>query len=388
MLKIWFTCAFVISFGTLNAQSESSSALEASKQLQELDRQLGLLKEKKAMITDILQTTEEISLIVKNITYNYDQALFDSIPSLLNRIESAVTNQLKEDAILTLYRSILRLNRFNTDTYRPALEELNRLKKYTLPLMKEPTEAQKFRDLKLQELRLQILNRIESEYDGSHEMLPEIVYFNSLGNLDVQRTLSQSGTIRNKVNSVFLQDLTERVSVNDFEKLTNIFNGSIQSFKASINLEESQLDSQIKEQEKKYNNLLDKQNEIDNAVLDFLKYLMGFIILLFLIPLFYKKDEKAFRILFKRGLLLHLVTVFLLIVIILLLGITGRLQSDVIATLLGGISAYVLKDGIQNRGKKDKPSSDVSTTIVPDNSTPRIPPTDASDTTTDSGLVT
>jgi hypothetical protein len=102
--------------------------------------------------------------------------------------------------------------------------------------------------------------------------------------------------------------------------------------------------------------LLKNISEIENQgtnrfLLLFALPIFGLILLsLMIIPTFYSTD-KVISMIFERGLLLQIITVFLLIGTVLILGIGGILQKDVLGTLLGGISVYVL----QNRGKNDEP---------------------------------
>ncbi len=50
---------------------------------------------------------------------------------------------------------------------------------------------------------------------------------------------------------------------------------------------------------------------------------------------------------YESGIVLDLITVFLLTTTTLMLGLSDRLNSEVLGTLLGGISGYVLGRGTQ-----------------------------------------
>jgi hypothetical protein len=65
------------------------------------------------------------------------------------------------------------------------------------------------------------------------------------------------------------------------------------------------------------------------------------LVALLLVPLLYKNIDLQ-RAIFSSGLMLELMTVFLLTGAIILLGLDGRIPAEVIGTLLGGISGYVL----------------------------------------------
>jgi hypothetical protein len=65
---------------------------------------------------------------------------------------------------------------------------------------------------------------------------------------------------------------------------------------------------------------------------------------LLLIPAVYKGTPAVDHI-FQSGLLLELMTVFLLTSAILLLGASNKINAEVLGTLIGGISGYVLGKG-------------------------------------------
>jgi hypothetical protein len=65
------------------------------------------------------------------------------------------------------------------------------------------------------------------------------------------------------------------------------------------------------------------------------------LIALFLAPLLYRSEDTRKSIV-TSGLLVELMTVFLLTTAVIILGVDGRIQAEVIGTLLGGVSGYVL----------------------------------------------
>jgi len=74
------------------------------------------------------------------------------------------------------------------------------------------------------------------------------------------------------------------------------------------------------------------------------------LVVLMLIPKFYENADTR-KMIFEKGILLQLITVFLLTSIILLLGIGNKLNSEVLGTLLGGISVYVLQQSSKAMGQ-------------------------------------
>lgn len=62
---------------------------------------------------------------------------------------------------------------------------------------------------------------------------------------------------------------------------------------------------------------------------------------LLLAPLLYRSEDSR-RSIITTGMLVELTTVFLLTVAVIILGVDGRIQAEIIGTLLGGVSGYVL----------------------------------------------
>lgn len=90
-----------------------------------------------------------------------------------------------------------------------------------------------------------------------------------------------------------------------------------------------------------------KKQSIDRMLIVIALPTFGIIILLLMcVPRLYNQQEHALKAIFEKGLLIQLITVFLLTVTILILGIGGKLSPEVLGTLLGGISVYVLQKTI------------------------------------------
>jgi hypothetical protein len=86
-----------------------------------------------------------------------------------------------------------------------------------------------------------------------------------------------------------------------------------------------------------------ERQRIDKILLIYVLPGFGIILLLMIyLPKFYTELEIK-KIIFEKGLLLQLITVFLLTISILILGIGDKINSEVLGTLLGGISVYVLQ---------------------------------------------
>jgi hypothetical protein len=106
------------------------------------------------------------------------------------------------------------------------------------------------------------------------------------------------------------------------------------------------------------------ENNLRKILAKFVLPFYGIIaLLLLLIPYVYKKifnEEKANYVLlkiFEQNLLLKIFAVFILTASILILGIGGIIEENVLGTLLGGISVYVLQSSL---GKKNGENGDAT----------------------------
>jgi hypothetical protein len=110
-----------------------------------------------------------------------------------------------------------------------------------------------------------------------------------------------------------------------------------------------------------------KQRYIDKMLITYALPIFGVIVIfLMLIPAVYKlikidtgtgdeaQTNNLMSMIFEKGILLQIFTVFILTVSILILGIGGKISSEVLGTLLGGISVYVLQNTFKNNGQEGK----------------------------------
>lgn len=140
------------------------------------------------------------------------------------------------------------------------------------------------------------------------------------------------------------------------------FRELISNFSSSLSKELRLLGNQINNAESTKQNL---KNELDQIIKDYeiavestkdrmlihtaLPIFGIIIILLLIIPYLYKSNPNLIAAIIEKRLLLQIFTVFILIISILLLGIGGKLTSEVLGTLLGGISVYVLQNSLDNK---------------------------------------
>ncbi|MBS1589267.1 MAG: hypothetical protein JST52_06595 [Bacteroidetes bacterium] len=128
-----------------------------------------------------------------------------------------------------------------------------------------------------------------------------------------------------KIASTFLAE-AQRISV---EKL--IYKASADSTQNQI----STLNKNIDE--------LQKSNKDRMLMIVVIPLFAAIVVLMILIPYLYKDNVEIVKELFENKIILQVLTVFILVMTILLLGVGDKINSETLGTLLGGISVYVLQ---------------------------------------------
>lgn len=152
-----------------------------------------------------------------------------------------------------------------------------------------------------------------------------------------QKPTIDKGKFDNFKTEINFQVLTEIKN-----KLNSAIEGEISSNIKNIDLAFTDL-KKIKSNRTK---ILEKLNEQETQIND-LAIKLGLplfcltILLLFLVPSFVKTNSTT-NVANSQNSLVEISTVLLLTMTILILGLSGKIQSDVLGTLIGGISGYVL----------------------------------------------
>ena len=335
------------------AQSQND-AYELRMRLQAVNDSLLVLKKRKEAYQEIYQELDEIELIYNGIRYEDSTALFTNLFNLLTTIETGGASTDINLQVRNFYQTLDKINRANKNTYQPLQIKFADLWKYQNA---EATTAQKFIDSELQKFRDKTQADIEVDYDIKAIRLPPGPEFLQLA-IDPNFVTSEGyTTIRQVLDGRLLEQLKERSSENDFNILSRIYEKNFKIFRDALKINEQQLDKEIELASETLTEYQEEKEKVDKSVWNFLLSLMVFIIVLLLVPILYKKDSVT-RIYFaKYNTIYKLACVITLIVMIFILGISGILESQAIATLFGAISTYVLKEGIDRIKDKDTSGS-------------------------------
>jgi hypothetical protein len=119
---------------------------------------------------------------------------------------------------------------------------------------------------------------------------------------------------------------------------------SIEKVKSSLQQEISQLSTRINETEAKLlevDNSLGTSNDLTEIIVKWTIPTLGILLVMILVgPKWYRTEIQ--QEIFSSRIILDLLTVYILVSTILILGLANRIQNEVLGTLLGGISGYVL----------------------------------------------
>lgn len=161
--------------------------------------------------------------------------------------------------------------------------------------------------------------------------------------------------------SAYKEGLNINNLVEHHAELMKSITGPITTKKKEITTNIQTLEKENKENRQKVLQLqidLDDQSSIDKTVIymGFPIFIL-FILAIYLVPLWYvykrenldgQRTENLYKMIYGSGLVTEIITVFLLTSTILLLGVTDKLAPEILGTLIGGISGYVLGRSFNN----------------------------------------
>jgi|GEM_PF-4096771 len=149
-------------------------------------------------------------------------------------------------------------------------------------------------------------------------------------------------------NSTMIIELKERLTPEKLNERISILRSYLTSEQRDLTEAKTQMEDLKLTKQKAiiaittdFNDL--KKMSVNRMLISIALPIFGIIILLLMvIPRLYS-DHKILSAIFEKDLLVQLITIFLLTATILILGIGDKLSKEVLGTLLGGISVYVLQ---------------------------------------------
>jgi hypothetical protein len=160
--------------------------------------------------------------------------------------------------------------------------------------------------------------------------------------------------------NVILNRLKTCVSIaqsDAYEKLVGLINTELSSalgmIEAAIKTNKER-ETTVRNELRLLEERLNKSNNISDSLITWALPAFGLlVIILLLAPKVYNTDVQSD--IFQRGLLLELLTVFLLVASILILGLAERIEQNSLGTLIGGISGFVLGRSFSRAGEAGGP---------------------------------
>lgn len=161
------------------------------------------------------------------------------------------------------------------------------------------------------------------------------IYYNSIRPINLNYISDWNAVKSYCDNNKFIQDL---------KNITNQLGNLGKEFQNKINsdsLKNLAINKNVEDVQKELNELRD-QSVIKVIILFVLPLFAVILILLYIFPLFFA-DDKIRGSLYENGILIQIITIFLLVGTVMLLGLAKIIPGDVVGTLLGSISVYVLQ---------------------------------------------
>lgn len=323
-------------------QEENSTNSQLQKDLDDLNLKL---QESEALLDDM----EELRGVYDEINEALASIQFETSEGLITQFES-LSSPLRSSGSLTSIND----NTFNElegtlfGMYKDLQELHDEFKKYSTNAGQ--LELSKYSRGKLQELFDTIDSQIEETVNSpGNELFSGFVLGLGLQESDLIDFLNSDSTIEQTANGYF-------------EVIKGIYSQGLMNASSALEFNREAQEELINETKASIQSvlgLIDKstnwQSKIDQTLIWTLP-IYGFLMAAMLaIPRLYKGNDKLQINIFDSGLILELITVYLLTATILILGIASKIQSEVLGTLIGGISGYVLgRSGKQENEQKEK----------------------------------
>ena len=273
---------------------------------------------------------------LKILRSNFEQKKLE-----IQEVEILEFNVAKEIETV-IFSSIPNVNKDNLKTTETK-EELQNLAKNEVSIFNDQFEYffiddEEITTLGGKNLALNLIRKINSQQQQFRISLPLECSESNISPSSFDTEENKKKIINSCIST--LEDSMQK-GTNQFK---NLILDTFSQPKINLKKEINSINNQINNQEEllmQVENLIGTSEDItDNIVKVTIPILGLFLVLLLLSPRFFK-DEIQVNI-FNSNLILELLTVYILVSTILVLGLANRIENEVLGTLLGGISGYVL----------------------------------------------
>ena len=315
MKKIYFITPIFILFSILSF-SQVNKNIETQMRIEDLTTEINKLNEDLAELDSKKNIFEEILLNVSS----------DSITDL-----TTITNDIN---------TLKKLSLKDADKIVPLINSIESYKINFMYNLQNVIYSYQSNNSNFAEL-IMLGNRL-NQIKGSN-----LANYYSYG--DDYKIVLNEDAVKGYMQSVNVE-LVKNERTSKINEVRNIIKEYLKSIESKYTEIKTKIDN-AKEEKLIAQSEIESKADYDNSIFRWgFPVFILFILLLYLLPLWfvYRKQTDGDKLLslyksiYGSGLLLEIITVFLLTSTILLLGITDKLSPEILGTLIGGISGYVL----------------------------------------------
>jgi cell division protein FtsB len=345
LLLIPFTSA--IAEDTEPATQESKPLFKLQRELTQLDAERKQLESERNNLNSTLHALPSESDLNQ---FKFDPNLFAKLDTIKSRVDDWLSLVKRIRAVAPTNLEYEQLPEQKKKEIEPLLrqrdEDLDRL-------LNNADEIDHLAQVEFRKARFLLVPPTSRNIS---ELIQNMIDRNTVENIREQVSSVERITYRvrdslERGNTRDISDLSSKVVPNLIKKIKDVkpkILAAAQAFRQKVENKRDEIEVQLADLHKRQDVLekqigkrLEGQVRIDERLITYALPAFGIVlILLIALPALYKKEAQG--LILGSGLVLEMTTVFLLTVTILLLGIGGKLKPEVLGTLIGGISGYVL----------------------------------------------
>lgn len=325
----------------LYGQNNQSTYL-LSRQLNSIENDIIRLKEHQLVLGVSENDINDLYNILNNVEYDFDVSIIGNIIDYISSLDTLNTENDLSDVFRNIERLLVEVTDYEAQQMSEFDRQLSNLIRYDPTNEFDRKEIQRF-----QKLRDRIRNEINERYKENIEgvlKLYDLIDYESDYDFMAKR---------NQIKLLFNDDLVQVIksfnTEEKFSKLKFIYNSNIDLLLEEVKRENESVTTKVEELTNKASVIYDqletkeeRQSKIDQTLVWTLPVYGILILAILMIPRLYRGNKELQAQIFSSGLILELITVYLLTATILILGIAGKIEPEVLGTLIGGISGYVL----------------------------------------------